>query len=80
YEGRSPEPAKRAGVQIIQWLPKRENLKVELVKEDAERLTGLGEVGLSGEPVGAIIQLVRIGFGRIDEKGHMGVRIYLAHA
>ncbi|MEM4979886.1 MAG: glutamate--tRNA ligase [Candidatus Bathyarchaeia archaeon] len=80
YEGRSPEPAKRAGVQIIQWLPKRENLKVELVKEDAERLTGVGEVGLSGEPVGAIIQLVRIGFGRIDEKGHMGVRIYLAHA
>jgi len=80
YEPGPPEPARRAGVPIIQWLPKRGNLNVELIKEDAEAIRGLGEAGLSGEPVGAIVQLVRVGFGRIDGKGPWGVRICFAHA
>jgi glutamyl-tRNA synthetase len=79
YLGESPEPARRAGIPIIQWLPGRGNLDVELIKEDAKAIVGPGEAGLSGEPVGAIIQLVRIGFGRIDEKAPGGVRIVFAH-
>lgn len=79
YEGGPPAPPGGAGIPVIQWLPGRGNVGVELIREDAKRLAGPGEAGLSREPIGAIVQLVRIGFGRVDEKGPWGIRVFFAH-
>jgi glutamyl-tRNA synthetase len=64
---------------IVQWVPAESNIQVDVVMPDASIRKGLAETGLMSEPVGAVVQLVRFGFGRVDEVAHDRVRVYFAH-
>ena len=63
---------------LIQWLPIDQHLPAQVVMPDAMKTTGLVEQAIVVEPVGAIVQMVRVGFGRIDSKDP-DVLIYFAH-
>jgi len=64
-------------VQKIQWVPER-NIKVTVVKPDA-LLRGVGEPALKKLREGRIIQMERIGFGRVDNKSRDCVTVFFAH-
>jgi len=64
---------------ILQWVPLRDNVTVKVVMPDASIRNGLAESGLKAEPVGAVIQFVRFGFGRADEISSEGITVYFAH-
>ena len=64
---------------IIQWVPSQDNLQVKVTLPDATILQGLGESGLRSERAGAIIQLVRIGFCRVDQVTDSLISLWFAH-
>jgi glutamyl-tRNA synthetase len=64
---------------ILQWVPAEKNVSVNVVMPNASSKKGLAETGLSNEPIGSVVQLVRFGFGRVDEIGDDGATIYYAH-
>lgn len=68
-------------MQKVQWVSVP-NVSVELVVPEGERLVirkGMGEQAMSGLKPGSLIQMERVGFGRVDavEKGR--VVLYWAH-
>ncbi|MGQ9542826.1 MAG: glutamate--tRNA ligase [Candidatus Bathyarchaeia archaeon] len=71
--------AKRLGLPLIHWLPIEENMRVMVVTPDASTISGLGECSLACEVPGRIVQLVRVGFGRVDSVEKGLVTIYYAH-
>lgn len=75
----SYEDARKAGAPLLQWLPSQGNIKVCLVTPQGEAVRGLGEKALGEVDIGEVVQLVRVGFGRIDAKSHGEVIIYFAH-
>jgi len=70
--------AREEKAALIHWLPAQGNVIVEVLRPDG-KVEGLGEPDLAKEGVGSLIQLVRYGFGRIDEVGDGLVRICYAH-
>ncbi len=70
--------AKERKAPLIHWLPTDGNIEVEVLRPDGT-VEGLGEPSLAREDVGALVQLVRYGFGRVDEVGEELVRICYAH-
>ncbi|OYT42189.1 MAG: glutamate--tRNA ligase [Candidatus Aenigmarchaeota archaeon ex4484_224] len=64
----------------IQWVSE-EFVKVKIVFEDGSRKEGIGEINLLNVKEGDIIQMVRIGFGRINkiDKNKKELLIYFAH-
>jgi glutamyl-tRNA synthetase len=81
YKGESLEEASRLKAPIIQWVPVGDNINVEIVMPDASRVTGVGEKGLGMLDEGSIVQLVRIGFARLDRKDMKAQKLvfYFAH-
>jgi len=81
YKGESVEEALRLKAPIIQWVPVDNNVKVEVVMPDASKALGVGEKGLEKLGEGSIVQLVRIGFARLDRKEVEARKLvfYLAH-
>jgi len=67
------------GIPVIQWVPKQENVPVEVVMPDASIKQGLAEKALALENVGAVAQLVRFGFCRVDGVTQGRIRVYFAH-
>jgi len=70
YHSESLEEARRHRAQIIQWVPAKENVEVEVLKPEGlvlSREQGLGEPALASASVGEICQFVRYGFVRIDQ-------------
>lgn len=63
---------------LVQWLPQDQHFPTTVVMPDASRANGLIEGSVLSEPVGAIIQMVRVGFGRLDSKDP-NVVVYFAH-
>lgn len=63
---------------LIQWLPVDQHMPTRVVMPDASKTTGLVEEAILAEPGGAIVQMVRVGFGRIESKDPEVV-IYFAH-
>lgn len=80
FRSDSYEDVRKAGVPLFQWLPSEGNINVSLVMTDGEVLRGLGENALLHVDVGDVIQLVRVGFGRIDSKSSDRVEIFFAHS
>lgn len=74
------EDARRSGAPLVQWLPSEGNIHVDVTMPDGRAVSGLGETALSGVDVGEVIQLVRVGFGRIDSKSPDRVQIFFAHS
>ena len=64
-------------IQKIQFVSKP-NIKVEILKPDGV-LHGLGEPSMKNLKVGDIIQMNRIGFGRIDKKEKNKIVVAFAH-
>jgi glutamyl-tRNA synthetase len=64
---------------IIQWVPSQSNVAGQVVLPDATVIGGLAESGLKLEKVGAIIQLVRIGFCRVDQVTDNMISLWFAH-
>ncbi len=81
YEGESVEDVLRLRAPIIQWVPVDDNVKVEILMPDASKATGVGERDLARLDEGSIVQLVRIGFARLDHKDASTRKLvlYFAH-
>ena len=71
---------KGKGEKIIHWLPKKAKLmNVEVLMPDNKKKIGMGEAGLSSLPIGAIIQFMRFGFCRLDEKKGGKLKFWFLH-
>lgn len=73
------EDAKKVGAPLIQWLPAEGNVRVDLLMTNGESRAGLGETSLSNVSVDEMVQLVRTGFGRVDQKSPEKIQIVYAH-
>jgi len=73
------DEARKLNASLIHWLPEVGNLRVNVVMPTAEISEGVGEQGLKQEAKDQIVQLIRFGFGRIDEVTQDLVKIYYAH-
>ena len=81
YRGESVEDASRLKAPIIQWVPIDDNIEVEVVMPDASKAIGVGERDLERLSEGSVVQLVRIGFARLDSKDASTRKLvfYFAH-
>lgn len=79
YRGESVEEATQAKAPIIQWVPVNNNVKVEVVMPNASIARGVGEKALSSLRINTIVQFVRVGFARLDDKSNEMLRFYFAH-
>jgi len=79
YHSKSVEEARELNARLIQWIVLKSNISTHVVKPDASVSVGLSEYSLIKENVGSIVQLVRFGFARIDEKKDNEVIMYFAH-
>lgn len=61
----------------VQWVS-QPNVNVRIVRKDGI-LEGMGEYEMNNLKVNDIIQMERIGFGRIDQKSKEGIVVYFAH-
>lgn len=64
-------------VQKIQWVPEG-GVPVKILKPDGT-VEGIGEPGMKELDVGNVIQMLRIGFGRVDSNRKGKVTIVFAH-
>jgi len=64
-------------IQKIQWVPE-ENVKIKLIMPDGTSKEGMAESSIKGLKVNQLIQLVRIGFCRVD-KADKDIALYYAH-
>jgi glutamyl-tRNA synthetase len=71
--------ARKLRAPLFQWLPDSQYLSCETVMPDAARTRGFVEENILAEPVGSIVQMVRVGFGRVDAKEKSGVTVFYSH-
>lgn len=65
YEGNDIAWVKQHKAPIVQWVGP-DHVRARLVMPDASVVEGAAEPALAREPVGAIVQLERVGFARVD--------------
>ena len=65
------------GAQKIQWISEP-NVKIKIITSDGKIRNGIGEINMKKLKVGQLIQLVRIGFCRVD-KVNKDIVLYYAH-
>lgn len=65
FESKEMQP----GMKIIQWVPTTETKDIEILMADAETFYGLAEGAVDNIKKGEIIQFIRFGFCRLNEKG-----------
>ncbi|MEM4245975.1 MAG: glutamate--tRNA ligase [Candidatus Bathyarchaeia archaeon] len=76
---RSVEEARAEGAPLIQWVNADQNIDVEILMPDASLRRGKGEEGIGGEKEGGVIQLVRVGFARVEEVSEEKAALCFAH-
>ena len=82
YEKGSPSEVKAAGGPIIQWVSATNSVKAVLYKAEGtalRTLEGMAEKALAEEAVGAEVQLVRLGYARIDSNSEGKVTLVYTH-
>ena len=67
FASKSYDDFKKDGNKLMHWLPKEHNLNVEILMENNEIITGLGEHHLENVNEGDIIQFERFGFVRLED-------------
>lgn len=80
--GTELQQARELGAPIVQWVPEGFVYRVLILRADGMRLRAercLGERTLEELKVGEVVQMVRLGFGRVDSKGRGLVRVIFAH-
>jgi glutamyl-tRNA synthetase len=68
---------KNRKLQKIQWVPES-HVNVNIVKPEG-KLKGFGEPLMKRLRAGDLIQMERVGFGRVDRKGRDSITIFFAH-
>jgi len=66
----------------VQWVPVENSIKVTIYKASGTKLKKVvcvGEKSLTSCNIGEIVQMVRVGFGRIDEIKKNSVTIIYTH-
>ncbi|MEM4810354.1 MAG: glutamate--tRNA ligase [Thermofilum sp.] len=74
--------AKEKNLQIVQWAPVEGAVPGEVLKAagtKVEEVKGYGEPEIAGLPVGEQVQLVRVGFAKVEKKGEEGVVFIYTH-
>ncbi|MEM3892584.1 MAG: glutamate--tRNA ligase, partial [Thermofilum sp.] len=74
--------AKEKNLQIVQWAPVEEAVPGEVLKAagtKVEEVKGYGEPEIARLPVGEQVQLVRVGFAKVEKKGEEGVVFIYTH-
>jgi glutamyl-tRNA synthetase len=85
YKSKDVEEAKRNRYSIIQWVPTTDSVNMVMYKAvglNLEKHIGVIESSITHEPVGSVIQLVRIGYARIDasrESNNGSIRVVFTH-
>jgi glutamyl-tRNA synthetase len=80
--GGDVEYAKKLGAPIVQWVPADNITKVRIIKAEKLRLLklrGVGEESIKHLNIGEVVQMVRTGFGRIDDISRNIVTIIYTH-
>lgn len=67
YSSSEMPQSQKSKLDFINWVYKRKSITVELIMPDGKSLRCLGEDNLKEERDGTIVQLERVGFGRIDK-------------
>ena len=80
FKGTSYTDVKTARIPIIHWLPDKGNIETEVVMPNAKVIKGLAEPSLKNEKIENTVQLMRFGFGRIDNFDNKLLRIYFSHS
>ena len=71
---------RKNGKILLHWLPASDALvKVELLKEDASVVNGLGENTLNKLKEGEIVQFVRVGFVKLEKKMKTKLKFIFCH-
>ena len=79
FHSQEYEKAKAIRAPLVQWLPEAQQLPCQVVMPDATVAKGFVEEAILAEPAGSIIQMVRVGFGRIDRADSSRVVVYFGH-
>ena len=85
YKSKEVEEAKRNRYPIIQWVPATDSVSMVMYKAvglNLEKHTGIIEPSITHEPVGSVVQMVRIGYARIDasrESNNGSIRVVFTH-
>ena len=82
YHSADLAEAKKYGAPIIQWVPCESNVKVTIIKADGLKLRKqycVAEKSLAEMKKDELVQMVRVGFGRIDTITRSNVIIIYAH-
>lgn len=69
FLGTDLEQAKKAGLKIVQWVPASNYAKIELLRSEGIKLRairGVAEKSITEFPAGKVLQLVRVGFIKIE--------------
>ncbi|MEM1623232.1 MAG: glutamate--tRNA ligase [Sulfolobales archaeon] len=70
FIGSGLEQAKKLGLKIVQWVPAANHVRLELLKPEKLKLRvvrGIAEKAIAEFPPGKLLQLVRIGFIKLEE-------------
>lgn len=68
YEGNDVQWARQQKAPIVHWVPVEGAVPATLVTPENGRIDGFAEAALTREPVGAAVQLERVGFARVDSQ------------
>ncbi|NOX71570.1 MAG: glutamate--tRNA ligase [Candidatus Micrarchaeota archaeon] len=76
--------AEIAGDEIVREMPKIQwvsepHIDVKVLMKDGSALSGIGEIAMENLTIGEIIQMERVGFGRVDGKENETVTIAFGH-
>jgi len=70
FVGSGVEQARKSGLKIVQWVPVASHAKLELLKPEKLKLRvvrGIAEKVITEFPPGRLLQLVRIGFVKLEK-------------
>lgn len=73
------EDFKGKGNKVINWLPGKENIDVEVLMPNKEIMKGLAEKNVLDLKEGEIIQFERFGFCRLDKKDKNKLKFWFTH-
>jgi len=76
FASESYEDVRKIKVQLIQWIPKKEEFPCQVVMPDASGTEGFAESACKKLKAGDIIQFERFGFSRINEVNEKLVAYY----